>query len=249
MAITPGSGPASTAQEVRVHGRHGSGHADLAAPEPHEAARVLRHLASFAPADGSNAIGPHGVFADAFGLLVTNGGPTAPMRERPARGGARDPTLVREERVSALWNAAALVRIAPRPGRRRPVALRARQQPGRDCRQPADRQPRSTSSPITAPTSSPTPAATRSCASPGRRVSVLSLFPNIPTPNPFGGLYVPMNAVPTGVSGGPDGTYATNSPASRSRSAARRSSASIRRPGRRPLHQRVHERDGPCLRP
>ena len=86
-----------------MHGRHGSGHADLAAPEPHEAARVLRHLASFAPADGSNAIGPHGVFADAFGLLVTNGGPTAPMRGDPPEVVLRDPTLVREERVLALW--------------------------------------------------------------------------------------------------------------------------------------------------
>jgi hypothetical protein len=42
---------------------------------------------------------------------------------------------------------------------------------------------------------------------PGGKVRVLSLFPNIPTPNPFGGPPVPMNAVPTGVVRGPDGAY------------------------------------------
>ena len=38
------------------------------------------------------------------------------------------------------------------------------------------------------------------------RLEVLSLFPNITMPNPFGGT-VDMNAVPTGVVEGPDGYY------------------------------------------
>jgi hypothetical protein len=39
------------------------------------------------------------------------------------------------------------------------------------------------------------------------RIRVLSLFPNVPTPNPFGGPPIPMNAVPTGVVRGRDGAY------------------------------------------
>ncbi len=39
------------------------------------------------------------------------------------------------------------------------------------------------------------------------RVRVLSLFPNVPTPNPFGGPPIDMNAVPTGVVRGADGAY------------------------------------------
>ncbi len=34
---------------------------------------------------------------------------------------------------------------------------------------------------------------------------MLSIFPNIPTPSPFG--EIDMNAVPTGVVSGPDGAY------------------------------------------
>jgi hypothetical protein len=63
--------------------------------------RVVRGLASFAPANGDSAIGPHGVFAAGDDVYFTNGGPTEPLRN-----GAtvfRDPTLVSEEPISRLY--------------------------------------------------------------------------------------------------------------------------------------------------
>src|SRR5918999_3313240 len=52
--------------------------------------RVVRGLASFAPADGNNAIGPHGVFVDGNDVYFTNGGPTAPTRGGPTNVVLRD---------------------------------------------------------------------------------------------------------------------------------------------------------------
>ena len=104
--------------------------------------RILRGLASFAPADGSSAIGPHGIYVDGHDLYVTNGGPTAPWRgDDDTQTVLRDPTLVSEEPVSRLYGT--LLKF-PKHGhpaaRRRRVALRARREPGRGRRQPADRQ-------------------------------------------------------------------------------------------------------------
>jgi hypothetical protein len=63
--------------------------------------RVVTGLASFAPASGDSAIGPHGIFAGRGNVFFTNGGPTEPLR-----GGKtvlRDPTLVSEEPISRLY--------------------------------------------------------------------------------------------------------------------------------------------------
>jgi hypothetical protein len=63
--------------------------------------RVVTGLASFAPASGESAIGPHGIFATGGAVLFTNGGPTEPLR-----GGKtvlRDPTLRSEEPISRLY--------------------------------------------------------------------------------------------------------------------------------------------------
>ena len=136
--------------------------------------RVLDGLASFGPVDGSSAIGPHGVFVSGRDLYVTNGGPTAPTRGTPPEVVLRDPTLVAEEPVSrfygTLLSAEATRRCA---AARRPLALRARQQPGRRCGQPACRQQpgRRVRGPQAA-RSWPTRAATACCACPSAAGSV-----------------------------------------------------------------------------
>ena len=76
-------------------------------------------LASFAPANGDSAIGPHGVFADGNDVYFTNGGPTAPTRGDPPQIVLRDPTLVSEEPISALYGRVFKLR---RHGGIRPVA-------------------------------------------------------------------------------------------------------------------------------
>jgi hypothetical protein len=171
--------------------------------------RVLRGLASFAPADGSSAIGPHGVFVDAFGLLVTNGGPTAPTRGTPPQVVMRDPTLVSEEPVSALYGT--LLR-AFRPHRARVVAdlwrFERDNNPDATVGNPlVDSNPVDVWSDHRSYVVADAGGNTLLRVSPNGRIRVLSLFPNIPTPNPFGGPPVPMNAVPTGVVRGPDGAY------------------------------------------
>ena len=76
-------------------------------------------LASFAPANGDSAIGPHGVFADGNDVYFTNGGPTGPTRGDPPQIVLRDPTLVSEEPISALYGRVFKLR---RYGGIRPVA-------------------------------------------------------------------------------------------------------------------------------
>ncbi len=172
--------------------------------------RVLRGLASFAPADGSSAIGPHGVSAGAFGLLVTNGGPTAPTRGGdPPQVVLRDPTLVREERISALYGT--LLRSSW-PHHARVVAdlWRFERDHNPDA---AVGNPLVDSNPVDvlADRGSYVVADAGGNSllrvSPSGRIRVLSLFPNVLTPDPFGGDPIPMNAVPTGVVRGPDGAY------------------------------------------
>ena len=110
------------------------------------AQRVVTGLASFAPESGDFAIGPHGVFADGNDDLLHQRWPDGAVarrrsdQHRPAQsdaglGGAG---------VALLRDAAhgRAVRQAPRRDRR-PMAVRAQEQPGCRGRQPADRlQPR-----------------------------------------------------------------------------------------------------------
>jgi hypothetical protein len=65
--------------------------------------RIVKGLASFAPDGGNNAIGPHGIYADGGAVYFTNGGPTGPTRGNPAVLVLRDPTLVAEDPISALY--------------------------------------------------------------------------------------------------------------------------------------------------
>jgi hypothetical protein len=169
--------------------------------------RVLKGLASFAPADGSNAIGPHGVYADLLGLLVTNGGPTAPTRGDPAVPVLRDPTLVKEEPISKLYGT--LLRVH-RPHHARVVAdlwrFERDHNPDEAVGNPlVDSNPVDVWSDHSSYVVADAGGNTLLRVNPGGRVRVLSLFPNIPTPSPFG--TIPMNAVPTGVVRGPDGAY------------------------------------------
>jgi hypothetical protein len=169
--------------------------------------RVLRGLASFAPADGSSAIGPHGVFADAFGLLVTNGGPTAPTRGDPPQVVLRDPTLVKEERVSALYGT--LLR-AHWPHHARVVAdlwrfERDNNPDGTEGNPLIDSNPVDVYSDLGGMVVADAGGNTLLRVSPTGRIRVLRVFPNVDTPSPFG--VIPMNAVPTGVVRGPDGAY------------------------------------------
>jgi hypothetical protein len=171
--------------------------------------RVLRHLASFAPADGGSAIGPHGVFVDAFGLLVTNGGPTAPTRGDPPQVVLRDPTLVSEERISALYGTLLRSYWSHRP---RLVAdiwrFERDNNPDATVGNPLiDSNPVDVWSDHGSYVVADAGGNTLLRVSPGGRVRVLSIFPNIPTPSPFGGPPIAMNAVPTGVVRGPDGAY------------------------------------------
>ena len=85
----------------------------------HRQERVVDGLASFAPANGDSAIGPHGVFADGNDVYFTNGGPTGPTRGDPPQIVLRDPTLVSEEPISALYGRVFKLR---RYGGIRPVA-------------------------------------------------------------------------------------------------------------------------------
>jgi hypothetical protein len=173
----------------------------------HGQERVARGLASFAPAGGGNAIGPHGVYAGRDGVVVTNGGPTAPERGTPPEVVLRDPTLVAEEPVSAHYGMLLKLR---RHGRTRPIADLWRFE--RDVNPDAEvGNPKIDSNPVDVLADrgrylvADAGGNTLLRTSRGGRVRVLSLFPNVEVPGPSGP--VPMNAVPTGVVEGPDGAY------------------------------------------
>ena len=74
--------------------------------------RIVTGLASFAPDTGDTAIGPHGIFVKGGDVYVTNGGPTAPTRGEgeDAEVVLRDPTLVAEDPISALYGTLLKVR-------------------------------------------------------------------------------------------------------------------------------------------
>ena len=147
--------------------------------------RIVKGLASFAPASGDNAIGPHGIYADGKNVYFTNGGPTAPTRGTPPQVVLRDPTLVNEDPFSALYG-----RLFRVKGRDRPLVDSnpvdvlvdrggfVRADAGGNSVIRTDHR---------------------------GRLAALSIFPNIPTPGPFG--TIPTQAVATGVVEGPDGFY------------------------------------------
>ena len=172
--------------------------------------RVLEGLASFAPADGSSAIGPHGVFASGRDVLVTNGGPTAPTRGTPPVVVLRDPTLVAEEPVSRLYGT--LLSTRKHRGAPRVLAdlwrFENENNPDAEVGNPlVDSNPVDVSADRKGYVVADAGGNSLLRVSDRGRVSVIALFPNIPTPNPFGGDPIPMNAVPTGVVRGRDGAY------------------------------------------
>jgi hypothetical protein len=168
--------------------------------------RIVTGLASFAPVNGNNAIGPHGVFAKGGRVFVTNGGPTAPMRE--GKVVLRDPTLVAEDPVSALYGTLLKIR---KHGRVSEIAdLWAFENENNPDEEVGNRLVDSNPVDVLAGHGGRffvADAGGNTVLRVSRRgaVSVLSLFPNVPTPNPLGGPDVNMNAVPTGVVRGPDG--------------------------------------------
>jgi hypothetical protein len=169
--------------------------------------RVLSGLASFAPASGDDAIGPHGVFVDGRELLVTNGGPTAPTRGTPPTVVLRDPTLVAEEPVSRVFGT-----LLAADRRRGPRVVADLWRYERDNNPDAGvGNPLVDSNPVDVTADRHGLVVADAGGNDllrvtGRgRIRVLSLFPNVATPNPFGGPPIQMNAVPTGVVRGKDG--------------------------------------------
>ena len=168
--------------------------------------RVLTGLASFAPVGGGNAIGPHGIFVKGGKVYVTNGGPTAPTRNDEVV--LRDPTLVAEDPVSALYGTLLKLR---KHGRFSQIAdLWAFENENNPDEE--DGNPLVDSNPVDVFAGhrgrlyvADAGGNTILRVSRGGDVRVVSLFPNIPTPDPFGGPDIDMNAVPTGVVEGRDG--------------------------------------------
>jgi hypothetical protein len=168
--------------------------------------RIVTGLASFAPADGSSAIGPHGVFVKGGKVYVTNGGPTAPMRNGQVV--LRDPTLVAEDPVSALYGTLLKVR---KHGRVSEIAdLWAFENENNPDEEVGNALVDSNPVDVLAGHGGRFYVAdaggnTVLRVSRGGAIRVVSLFPNDPTTDPFGGPDIDMNAVPTGVVSGPDG--------------------------------------------
>jgi hypothetical protein len=168
--------------------------------------RIAKGLASFAPESGDNAIGPHGVFVKGDDVFVTNGGPTAPTRGDPPVVVLRDPTLVSEEPVSALYGTLLELR---RHGRLRLIADIWRFEHDNNPDEQVG-NPLIDSNPVDVYADrgrffvADAGGNTVLRVSRGGRISVAGLFPNVDTPGP-GGETIPMNAVPTGVVKGPDG--------------------------------------------
>jgi hypothetical protein len=168
--------------------------------------RIVRGLASFAPVDGSSAIGPHGIYVDGRDLYVTNGGPTAPWRgDDPTNTVLRDPTLVSEEPISRLYGT--LLKFSKR-GYARLVADLWRFE--RDVNPDAELgNPLIDSNPVDVFADDGrilvADAGGNTVLRVSRRVRVVNVFPNtdVTVPFPFEG----MQAVPTGVVVGPDGAY------------------------------------------
>jgi hypothetical protein len=171
--------------------------------------RIVSGLASFAPVDGNNAIGPHGIYADGHDLYVTNGGPTGPTRGTPPQLVLRDPTLVAEDPISTLYG-----KLLEVKGFNRVRVLADAWKFERDVNPDAQvANPIIDSNPVDVLEDRGrfvmADAGGNSIIRTDHRgrLQALAVFPNILTPNPFGGPAVPMQAVPTGVVKGPDGFY------------------------------------------
>jgi hypothetical protein len=170
--------------------------------------RIVDGLASFAPETGNAAIGPHGIFVSRDDVFVTNGGPTAPTRGMPPEVVLRDPTLVAEEPISALYGR--LLELGRHGGFRLIADIWDFE---RDNNPDAEvGNPLIDSNPVDVWADRGrfyvADAGGNTVLRVSRRgeVGVLSLFPNVDQPHPFiPGAIVPMNAVPTGVVRGPDG--------------------------------------------
>jgi hypothetical protein len=170
--------------------------------------RIVRGLASFAPATGDNAIGPHGVFVDGNDLYVTNGGPTAPWRGADDTDTVlRDPTLVAEDPISTLYGKLLEVESF---GRVRVIADAWRFE--RDVNPDAQvANPLIDSNPVDVLEDHGrfvmADAGGNSVIRTDHRgrLQALTIFPNVPNPLPFGP--PAYQAVPTGVVKGPDGFY------------------------------------------
>jgi hypothetical protein len=189
------TGATGAVTRISRHGRHA------------RQERIATSLASFATADGSSAIGPHGVFVIGQHVLVTNGGPTAPTRGDPPEVVLRDPTLVAEEPVSALYGTLLDVR---RHGQTRQLADIWRFE--RDFNPDAELgNPLVDSNPVDVLADRGRLVVADAGGNTILRIShrgairVVSVFPNVDTPSPFG--TIAMNAVPTGVVSGRDGAY------------------------------------------
>ena len=180
--------------------------------------RVVEGLASFAQPAGepnprNNAIGPHGVFVDGDDVYVTNGGPTGPWRNDDDQTIVlRDPTLVSEDPVSALYGT--LLKLKRHGGYRVIADLwRFENENNPDA---VVGNPLVDSNPVDVYADDGrffvADAGGNSVVRIGRfgGIRALSVFPNITMPNPFpppppAPQTVPMQAVPTGVVKGPDG--------------------------------------------
>jgi hypothetical protein len=168
--------------------------------------QVVTGLASFAPASGESAIGPHGVFARGNHVFFTNGGPTEPTRGDPPQTVFRDPTLVSEDPISRLYGT--LLKLG-KHGRVSPVADIWKFE---DEFNPDEELGNShvDSNPVDVWAGRHgflvADAGGNTVLRVGHRgIRVVNVFPNQDQPNPFGGPDVPMQAVPTGVVRGPDG--------------------------------------------
>jgi hypothetical protein len=167
-------------------------------------------LASFAPATGDDAIGPHGIDVKHGTVYVTNGGPTEPQRNGVTV--LRD-TLAAEDPVADLFGR--LLAIAPGGTVTRIADVWDFERDNNP-----DGKPGEDGQPIGNPAIDSNAvdvlrrhgrffvadagANTLLEISDDGSIAVRHLFPNVPTPGPDGAT-VPMQAVPTGVVQGPDG--------------------------------------------
>jgi hypothetical protein len=190
-------GPAcvgATGAVTRVRGAAGR--------NPHQA-RVVTGLASFAPESGSNAIGPHGITDAGRRIFVTNGGPTAPLRE-----GVVVPRWVLAQENPVARRFGKVFRFRAGKGLNRdlkaiadPYALESAENPDGLVGNPlVDSNPVDVAVDRGRVVIADAGANSLLRTDPDSSLlDVLALFANRPTPNPFGGPDVPMNAVPTGV--------------------------------------------------
>jgi hypothetical protein len=167
--------------------------------------RVIRGLASFAPASGDSAIGPHGIFTLGRHVFFTNGGPTGPTRNGDQDTIIlRDPTLVSEDPISRLYGT---LRELRGHNRSRQIAdlwrFERRNNPDAGVgnalidSNPVDVFAAGRGRFFVADAGGNTVLK----VSRHGRIRVVHVFPNKPTPGPQG--TVPMQAVPTGVVAGP----------------------------------------------